>query len=192
MTENNEEVVAAPEGGEGEVVVADSPLTSEQIAELKARAEKADKLESEVGSLKRDLKKVKKALEPEETPEGSRQSNEPDYSKIAFLNSIDVRHPDDQKVVIDEANRLKLPLTDVANMEHIKAKLSENLSKRDTQDGMPGKSGRTGGSATKDVQYYLDNPEESPGDPDLHIKVIDARMKRMEDGNKWGPTRFIG
>ena len=197
MTENNEGVPATPEGGGGgnEAAMENVQVLAVKVAELEKASKDKD---SDIGSLKRDLKEAKrllddakKALDPE-SPEKKPQSDEPDYSKIAFLNSIDVKHPDDQKIVMDEAARLKLSLLDVANMPHIKAKLSESLSKRETQDGMPNKSGKTGGSASKDVQYYLDNPDEVPTDSDLHDKVIDARMKKVENTNKWGSTKFIG
>jgi len=67
-----------------------------------------------------------KSTPPEPKPEVkevSPQSNEPDYAKLAFLEGKGIQHPDDQKLVQDEATRLKLPLTDILGMEYIKSKL---------------------------------------------------------------------
>ena len=201
MAENNEGVGAAPEGGAGDgVAIADNSLSTEQIQELKAKADKADQLERDLASTKKDYKRLSKtleetkaALDPEEkSQDKNQQPNEPDYSKIAFLNSIDVKHPDDQKLVMDEANRLKLPLNDIANMEHVKARLADASSKRDTQAGMPNRTGRTGGTVGKDVQFFLENPDQVPSDSEMHNKVIDARMKQVDNTNKWGPAPFVG
>lgn len=197
MAENNEGVITTPEAGEsGEAPGAVVELTSEQITDLRVKAERVEQLERDLASIKKDYKRVnnklKEALEPEEKPAEKQQSNEPDYSRIAFLNSIDVKHPEDQKLMMDEASRLKLPLTDIANMAHIKTQLAENLAKRETQAGMPSKSGRTGGSASKDIEYYLNNPNEVPSDPNLHSKVIEARMKSAEEKSMWSSEPFIG
>ena len=166
--------------------------TAENTAESRVKELEGElaKRDETIGSLKRDIKDFKKSVkdvvEPKETSQTNQQSSEPDYSKIAYLNSIDVKHPDDQKLIVDEAERLKLPLTDIANMEHVKAQLANNLAKRDTQAGMPDKHGRTGGSGAKDVEYYLTHPEEVPSDPEVHNKVIDARKAQEVSSNKWG------
>jgi hypothetical protein len=141
-----------------------------------------------LGSLKRKIKD----LEPRETPEKTPQSNEPDYAKLAFLNSTGVNHPDDQRVVMEEAARLKLSLNDVLNMEHIKGKLATQNDARLAEAGMPTSSGRKGGAGRGTVEYYLAHPNEVPPDLDLHNQVIDARMKQETDANKFSPEMFVG
>lgn len=167
----------------------DETLTPEQIAELKARAARAEQLEVENGSLKRDLKKAQKLKEPEVTQEKT-QTNEPDYSRIAYLNSVQVTHADDQKAVMEEAERLKLPLTDVLNMEHMQSRLKSMQNERAVKDGVPTGSGRTGEGHKGEVEYYLAHPDETPDDLELHNKVIDARMKQQTQGNKFEPIRI--
>ncbi len=178
--ENEEEVVIEEETPEEE---------QEEVESVKVPKADYDKLNETVGSLKRELKDLKKPKESQETPQNS---NEPDYAKLGFLNSVSVTHPDDQKIVIDEAKRLKLPLTDVLQMEHIKSKLATNNDTRVSQDGMPKGSGRKGGPGKSTVDYYLAHPDEVPDDLELHGKVIDARMKQETNANKFSSTPFIG
>ena len=198
MSETNEGATVTPEenGGEGTDVAENQ--SGDQLEELQKQLEER---EATIGSLKRDLKKsnktidqLKDTLDPkDETPEQSgQQPNEPDYAKLAFLNSHQVDHPDDQKVVMDEANRLKLPLNDVLAMEHIKASLETQRQQRTAQDGTPNGSGRKGETNRGDVEYYIDNPNEVPDDLDLHNKVIEAKMKREENATKFSPEKFIG
>ena len=92
----------------------------------KIRAEKAEK---EAKTLKAQLSKTKE----NETPKNENKdekSNEPDYARLAFLESRKVENPDDQKIVLDEAKRLNLPLTDILGMEHIKSRLKTNNDQR--------------------------------------------------------------
>lgn len=151
-----------------------------------------------VGSLKRQLKDAKQALEDAKKPvtpsvnsQTNQQPNEPDYARLAFLQSQQVVHPDDQKVILDEAARLKLPLTDILQMEHIKSKLTTQRDTRAAQDGMPSGTGRKG-AVKGDVDYYLAHPDEVPEDLELHNKVIDAKLKKIEGANKFSDVPFIG
>jgi hypothetical protein len=137
----------------------------------KVRAEKAEKELKELRS-KQPLEKP--------TPKNDEPSNEPDYAKLAFLKSEGVTHPDDQKIVQEEANRLKLPLTDVLQMEHIKGKLKDSKDQREAQDGIPKGKGKSGGSNQQDVDYWLAKGETPTNDLELAEKVINARMRKEE------------
>jgi len=125
------------------------------------------------------------------------QSNEPDYAKIAFLSGEGVKHPDDQKLVQDEAARLKLPLTDVLQMEHIKAKLEANKDDREAKAGMPKGRGQGGGKTQGDVDFWIDqkNPDgtfKTPEDPELAEKVIEARIEKEKSQNKFSDVLYTG
>lgn len=145
-----------------------------------------DKLNQTLGSLKKEVKTYKKEVE---TP---KESNEPDYARLAYLASQKVDHPDDQKLVMEEANRLKLPLTDVLNMEHIKMRLTTNGNQRTAENGSPSGTGRKGGAGKGDVDYYLAHPDEVPPDLKLHNEVIDARIKRETDNSMFSQVPFVG
>lgn len=183
--ENNQDDIVVDNNEGDEAGQPDVAKLQEELATLKAT----------VGSTKRELKDAKKALEDAkkatETPPENQQSNEPDYARLAFLQSVQVTHPDDQKVVLDEATRLKLPLTDVLQMEHIKATLSKANDTRVAQAGMPEGSGRKG-STRNEVEYYLAHPEETTNDLELANKVIDAKLKIEANTNKFSSELYSG
>ena len=165
----------------------------EKNRQLFERAKKAEGFEKQDdGSWVKVIERPKAGRPKKETEPDPPQSNEPDYSKIAFLEGRQVSHPDDQKLVMDEANRLKLPLTDILGMEHIKAKLQTNKDARDSKGAMPKGNGRSGGNTRSDVDYYLDHPDEVPEDLELHNKVIDAKVKKETNANMFSDVPFVG
>jgi hypothetical protein len=170
---------------EEEIVV---PETTEEEQDETVTLSKAeyDKLNQTLGSLKKEVKTYKKEVE------APKESNEPDYARLAYLASQKVEHPDDQKLVMEEANRLKMPLTDVLNMEHVKAKLTASQQQRDAENGSPTGSGRKGGAGKGDVDYYLSHPDEVPPNLKLHNEVIDARIKRETENSMFSQVPFVG
>lgn len=150
---------------------------AKEVAEnQKIRAEKAEK-ELKALKAKKEETKTPKKVDKEE------KSNEPDYAKLAFLKGEKVDNPDDQKLVLDEAERLKLPLTDILNMKHIKSQLKDNKDQREAEGGSPKGKGKPGGTGQHDVDWWVDqkNPDgtyKTPSDPKLAGEVIDARTKK--------------
>lgn len=183
FNESEEEVVV-----ETEVEETEEETTEEAPKEEKPK----ETLEQREARLARQLEQTRKKLGKDVEEKAPQTSNEPDYAKLAYLKTNNVEHPDDQKIVMDEANRLKLPLTDVLQMEHIKAKLAQNNDARVAQDGMPKGSGRKGGPSKSTVDYYLAHPDEVPDDLELHNKVIDAKLKKETNSNMFSSTPFVG
>lgn len=148
-----------------------------QIAEnQKIRAEKAE----------RESKKYKAQLEERQK---NNKTNEPDYAKLAFLRSSGIEHPDDQTLIQEEAERLKLPLTDVMGMEHIKSKLKNNADQREAQSGLPRGRGATGKTTQADVDYWLAKGE-TPDDQEMAEKVIEAKMKKEHSSGKFSKELY--
>ncbi len=165
---------------------------NQEEVDWKARAEE---LEQKAIKQREKTKELKSKLSEYEVQQ--KVSNEPDYAKLAFLETKGITHPDDQKVVQDEANRLKLPLTDVMAMKHIKAKLEENKDQRDASAGMPKGRGKGGGSTQHDIDYWIDRQKpdgtyETPEDNELAVKVINARIKKETNANKFSDVMFTG
>lgn len=159
--------------------------TKEYANNQKIRAEKAEK---ELKILKAQVGKTENVTPKND--EGTNKSNEPDYSKLAFLEGRKVDHPDDQKIVLDEAKRLNLPLTDILGMEHVKAKLKANSEQRDAEDGVPKGKGKAGGTTKGDVEYWL-SKGGTPEDQDLAEKVVAARMKQESDRNMFSDVAIV-
>ena len=185
--ESNKEEVVTVEAEEEAEVETETEEREETVVDKKP----TETLEQREARLERQLEQTRKKLGKEDAPKPT-TSNEPDYAKLAFLNSQSVTHPDDQKIVQDEANRLKLPLTDVLQMEHIKTRLAQNNDSRVAQDGMPKGSGRKGGASKNDVDYYLAHPDETPDNLELHEKVINAKMKKETNSNMFSSVPFVG
>lgn len=169
--------------------------------QLYVRAKKAEGFEQNEEGNWVKVEKPEPKKEPE-SPESKvknedpkpQTSNEPDYAKLAFLKAEGVTHPDDQQIVQDEANRLKLPLTDVLKMEHIKSILSKNSIQREADAGTPDKKGKSGNSSQGDVEYWIDKVDENgnyanPDDLELYEKVSNARMLREEKAGMFEPIR---
>ena len=176
--ENEEEQQPNAENGSEELDKAKEVAENQKI-----RAEKAEK------ELK-DLKAEKPKEETETPKKEATKENEPDYAKLAWLNSNKVTHPDDQKVIMEESERLKLPLTDILQMEHIKSKLKDSSDQREADDGAPKGKGKSG-KASRDVDYYLAKGT-LPDDLELANKVIEANLKKEETSNKFSDTLFTG
>lgn len=171
-SESEVELDTNPVEPDTELTVNDYNKARELATNQKIRAEKAE----------RELKELK-AKSEKPTPKNDEprelKSDEPDYAKLAFLKSEGVINAEDQKIVQDEAKRLKLPLTEVLQMEHIKGKLKDAKDQRESQDGAPKGKGKSGGSNQTDVDYWLAKGE-TPTDLELAEKVINARMKKEE------------
>lgn len=119
------------------------------------------------------------------------QSTEPDYGRIAYLNSEGI-HPDDHKIVLDEAKRLNLPLTEVRNMEHVKSRLQANKDQREAAVGGNVKGGkRAGGSTQHDVDYWLNKDgDERPSDPELARKVLQAKVAKEKSTSQFSDMMY--
>jgi len=168
--------------------------------QLYARAKRAEGFE--YNNSKKDwVKKEPEKRESDTKPEELQKSNEPDYTKEliikTFLKSEGVDHPDDQKIILDEAKRLKMEdkIGEVAQMEHIQAKIKTNKEKREVGDAMPSGKGKSGGDFKGEIDYWVDrrNPDgsyQTPEDTELAGKVIDARVRKEKAGNQFEPIRF--
>ena len=143
---------------------------------------------------------IKKAEPVVEKPAGAEpiKSNEPDYARLAFLEQRGLTNPDDQKMVQDEAERLKMPLTDILSMDHIKSRLELAKDQREAQAGMPKGRGSGSSKTQQDVDYWLAKPQksdgtyETPDDFELANKVIEARINKEKQTNKFSDELYTG
>ena len=139
-----------------------------------------------------ESKKDKTLNDKGNLPPKKEESDGNDYGRLAvrtFLKSEGYDHPDDQKIVMDEAKRLNLPIDEVATMEHIKTRLTANKDEREAKAGMPRGSNRSGGSTPQDVEYHLAKGT-TPDDQELAEKVVEARMKREEQRGKFSDMLY--
>lgn len=183
-SENQEEIIV-DENDDSEALKEKFDKVSNTNKQLFERAKKA---ETEAKELKKFKADAEARVEANEKKAETEKPNEPDYGKLAYLQARGIDNSDDQKIVQDEANRLKLPLTDVLGMEHIQSKLKSNKEEREAKAGMPRGGNRSGGANQHDVEYWVAKgglPEEQ----ELAEKVVDARMGK-EKKNKFSDTLY--
>ena len=194
--ENKIETADSPNG---DIVVDSNESTTAQEQEAvklketnKQLFERAKKSETEAKELKEKLKSLANESKEEVKETAKSQSDEVDYKELAiktFLKSEGVTHPDDQKIVQDEAKRLKLSLDEVVGMEHIKAKLEANKDARTSQAGLAKGKGRGSGTAQDDVDYWI-SKGELPADQELAAKVVNAKIKKEQSGKAFSDDLF--
>ena len=194
MTDELENDTLTNEGDQDTTPETESEMVKKEAYEnQKIRAEKAER---ELKELKAETQTPKKEVETE-TPKKEEQSNDPDYAKLAFLEGKGIKHPDDQKIVQDEASRLKLPLTDILGMEHIKGKLKNAKDQREAEDGMPDGGGKPGGGSKGSVEHWVNKKNKDgsyalSGNLELDSKIIDARTKQHVESNKFSEELYSG
>ena len=155
----------------------------------------ATKLQQKAIRQREKTKELKAKLAEQEAklpkePSEKEKTNEPDYARLAFLEQRGLTNADDQKMVQDEAIRLKLPLTDVLGMEHIKSKLKISKDQREAAEGMPKGRGKAG-SNLSDVDVHLAKGT-TPSDLAEAEKVINARMAKEKSVSKFSDDLFVG
>jgi hypothetical protein len=180
---------------------------SEAPVETEAKEEKPKLTpEQQRGILKRKLTKLEKEMgiaeeKPETKTNTSNTPNEPDYAKKIdklTLKSEGYTNPDDQKFIFDEAERLKLPVDEIIQMDYIKSKLATAKTQREAEEGMPKGRGNSNSKAKGDVDYWLakrpkaDGTFETPEDPELATKVINARISKETSKNKFSEDLYSG
>lgn len=171
---------------------ADEVETSEEEQTTDNESKEDELSDREKQFLARAKKAEAKVKEFKEKPETKQEpkvktetkSNEPDYARIAFLEQRKITEKEDQKMVQEEAERLKLPLTDILGMEHIKAKLKNANDQREAEDGMPKTRGKSSSGNKDEVAYHL-KKGTTPDDLETAKKVIDARVKKEENSNQF-------
>lgn len=198
MTENiNED---APSEEQEEVVTSEE--TTESI-EDPGENDELGKAQQAIVKLKRELKELKKSsgepegeVKEEKPPINNKKPDESDYSDLViktYLKSEGVEHPDDQKMVLEEARRLQMKPDQILQEGYMQARLKTAKDERDVQGAMP--RGRGGSGKTRqDVDYWVnrrdkDGRYETPDDPELAEKVINARMTKEEKAGMFDPIR---
>ena len=196
MTKLNEIIDSLNDENASEVkeqLLAEANALDKNNKQLYTRAKKAEGFEQD----KETKEWIKKEEKPPEKKLEANKSNseEPDYGRLAFLKGENVTHPDDQKIVMDEASRLKLPLTDILQMVHIKSKLKDAKDQRDVETGSSKGKGRSGSNTRSEVDYWInkkktDGSFDTPDDQELAEKVIDARIKNDKNSSKFSKELF--
>lgn len=190
MSNEDQQQQGAENSGDGKEKSDNVEVLKADNAKFKAMADRRKKR-----LLEYETEDGKPKPKSDSTTDKKKQSSEPDYAKEAFLEQRGVKHPDDKKVIYEEAERLKMPLTDVLGMDYIKSKLKNAQDQREASDGTPKGRGRGSSKARSDVDYWVDKKDkdgnyQTPDDMELAEKVINARIKKEERGNMFADKMY--
>jgi hypothetical protein len=135
-----------------------------------------DNLNQTLGSLKREIKDLKKA---KEEPKETAQTNQPDNSLLEKLERMALRqagitHTDDVELAQKTAKKWGVDIDEVLNDEDFKVKLERQQSSRTNIEATSNVRGGTGTSGAKNTpEYWL-----AKGVPPSATDIPDGKARR--------------
>lgn len=154
-----------------------------------------DKLNQTLGSLKRELKDLRKPKE--DTKEDTSKTNtKPDENVLLqklermSLRQANVTHEDDVKLARDTAKKWGVDIDEVLSDEDFKVKLGRQQAGRDNVQATSGVKGGAGSSQAKNTpEYWIakGTPPSRADVPDLKVraKIVRAMMANNKSGKKF-------
>lgn len=179
MTDTSQEAIvdATNNEGEGETVISDTD--TDTVAVPKADY---DKLNQTLGSLKRELKDLKKSRE--ESNETSKTNAKPDDSRLfdriekMALKTANISHEDDVALAKSTAKKWNMDLEDVLTDPDFKMKLERQQTERDNLVATSKIKGGAGTSQAKSTpEYWIAKgvPPTATDVPDRKTRATIAR-----------------
>ena len=166
MVEANQEVVVAPEGNEGEGGQENSVVT--------LKKEEYAKLTETIGSMKRELKDLKKAKE--ETKETPKETKSDDVGLLqkGYLRMSGITAEDEVELALSTAKKWGMEVDKIVDDEDFQVKLKRM---RDTKSNTEATSNVRGGSGTSQAK---NTPEfwKAKGTPPTPTEVPDTKLRR--------------
>lgn len=184
--ENNQEGVINNDDGGGN----DEMTTTEEVKLTKAEYEEFVGYKSTVGSLKRELKDLKKSLEGKgegraEAPKS--QSGEFGLLQKSFLRSAGIIEPDEVELAKQTSKKWGVDVDSLVDDEDFKAKLeklrtTKSNAKATTVEGANGSSG-----GVKNSVEYWSQKGELPSSKDVPDRKLRAEISReMAKRSRYG------
>lgn len=186
-TNETTETEVTTENGNGE-----GGQSAENVSVAKADY---DKLNQTLGSLKRELKDLKKAKEEpvKETPINTKTEESALLKKLENLafRQEGITHPDDKEFALSTAKKWNMDLDEVLLDEDFKAKLGREQAKRENAvaaSNVRGSAGTTQAKLTPEYWKAKGVPPSRADVPDrkARAKIVRAMMEAAEtDGKKF-------
>lgn len=151
------------------------------------KAEK-ERLESELGSLKREFKDFKKSQKADES-KTDKNTDELDYGQMAFLEQKGVDTSNEEQLnLVKRMLNVSDNLQGVVRDDIFQAKLSELKEVQKTANAVPEGTRRSGQPAVDSVDYWLAKYKETGELPpkenvEMRRKVVNARMSTNVNSN---------
>lgn len=148
-TETSQEEVVVPETNEGEV--------EQEVDTISLRKSEYEKLNQDLGSLKRELKDLRKIKEDtKETPKSNTQPDNRLLERLekSVLRQHNISHPDDVDLARNTAKKWGMDLEDVLVDDDFKAKLDRQQTARDNIAATSNVKGGAGSNQAKNSPEY--------------------------------------
>lgn len=179
--ENNQEVIVDTQNNEGEGENQESDTISVPKADY-------EKLNQTLGSLKRELKDLKKSKE--ETTETPKTNAKPDENRLLdriekmTLRQANISHPDDVELAKSTAKKWGMDLEDVLADDDFKAKLTRQQTTRDNLVATSKVRGGTGQTQAKNTPEYWIAKGVPPSQSDVPDRKTRASIARAMMSNQ--------
>jgi len=175
IEEKNQEEVVAPEANEEE---GNEPET------ISVPKEEYDKLNQTLGSLKREIKDLKK---PKEDPETSKQTK-PDDTLLQKLERIALRqanitHEEDMELARKTAKKWGVDIDEVIADEDFQAKLKRQQENRSNVEATSNVKGGTPNIGAKDTPEYWIAKGRPPTREEVPDRKLRAKIAKAMIGN---------
>ena len=185
MEENQESIVTNNEEGEGN---AQTDVVSIPKSDY-------EKLNQTLGSLKRELKDLKK---PKEEPKETPQSNQPDGNKLVeklermALRQAGITHTDDIELAQKTAKKWGMDIDEVLADEDFKVKLERQQTTRSNTEATSNIKGSGGTSQAKNTPEYWLAKGTPPTREDIPDNAARRKISRafLTAGQKANKTKF--
>lgn len=180
MAETNEEVITTTEGGEGE------GSTEGQAEVMSIPKKDYDTLNQTLGSLKRELKDLKKAKETStETPTTNQKQPDESLLQKAFLRAAQITAEDEVELALNTAKKWDVSVDKLVDDEDFQLKLNKLRTQKSNEIATSNIRGGNGTQQTKMTPEYWIAKGTPPSTTDIPDRKTRAKIARaMMDSTK--------
>jgi len=185
MDKENEEGVVTPENNEGE-----GKVTEAEVETISIPKKDYENLNQTLGSLKRELKDLKKPKEEtKETPE----KTQPDDSRLlekAFLRSAGISTEEEVELALSTAKKWDMSVDKLVDDEDFKIKLEKLRTQKANELATSNLKGSGGQSQAKDTPEYWIAKGSPPSRTDVPNRVTRTKIARAMIENQKSGKKF--
>lgn len=191
MIDENQEVSEDTQNDAGEVETEEAEVVSIPKKDY-------EKLNQTIGSLKREVKDLKKPRDPQETSvTNTKKSDDVDYGELAYHNTktgvARIVHDDDVDYLREQIKETGKSMREILGSKFFQAELKDRQEARSAVQATPTSTRRTGDQSNAlEIAYtkYLQTGQ-LPQDPILRRQVVNARVEHERLATTFSPNPIV-